>query len=51
VDDERPFRLRPRRPRFVRDESKVWARGFQQLMHVVRMTAKPLTSRLNAVFE
>jgi hypothetical protein len=24
----------------------VWARGFQQLMHIVRMTAKPLTSRL-----
>ena len=46
MDDERPFRLRPRRPRFVRDESKVWARGFQQLMHIVRMTAKPLTSRL-----
>jgi hypothetical protein len=48
VDDERPFRLRPRRPRFVRDESKLWAREFQQLMHVVQMTAKPLTSRLTS---
>lgn len=46
MDDERPFRLRPRRPRQGRDESKVWARGFQQLMHLVRMTAKPLAIRL-----
>src|SRR5713101_3252 len=46
VDDERPFRLRPRRPRQGRDQSKVWARGFQQLMHLVRMTTKPLAVRL-----
>jgi hypothetical protein len=46
VDDERPFRLRPRHPRQVREESKVWARGFQQLMHLVRMTTKPLSVRL-----
>ena len=46
MDDERPFRLYPRRPRHVRDESKVWARGFQQLMHLVRMTTKPLAARL-----
>jgi hypothetical protein len=46
VDDERPFRLRPPRPRHVRDEAKVWARGFRQLMHLVRMTTKPLAARL-----
>ena len=46
MDDERPFRLRPRRPLKVRDEAKVWARGFQQLMHLVRMTTKPLAARL-----
>jgi type IV secretory pathway VirD2 relaxase len=46
VDDERPFRLRPRRPRYGRDESRVWARGFQQLMHLVRMTTKPVALRL-----
>src|SRR6266849_5468998 len=45
VDDERPFRLRPRRPRQVPGESKIWARGFQQLMHLVRMTTKPLAAR------
>ncbi len=41
MDDERTFRLRPRRPR-VRNESKVWARGFQQLVRLVHMTTKPL---------
>ncbi len=46
MDDERPFRLHPRRPRHVRDESKVWARGFQQLMRLVRITTKPLAARL-----
>src|SRR5579863_4532273 len=45
MDDERPFRLHPRRPRPVRNESKLWARGFQQLMHLVRMTTKPLVNR------
>lgn len=38
--NEYPFRLRPRRPRYQRDESKLWARGFQQLMHLVRMTGR-----------
>ena len=46
MPDERPFRLRPRRPRSGRDEAKVWARGFQQLMRLARMTAKPLAARL-----
>jgi type IV secretory pathway VirD2 relaxase len=46
VNEERPFRLRPHRPRPLRDESKTWARGFQQLMHLVRMTTKPLAARL-----
>jgi type IV secretory pathway VirD2 relaxase len=46
VSDERPFRLRPRRPQPGRDEAKVWARGFQQLMRLARMTAKPLAARL-----
>jgi type IV secretory pathway VirD2 relaxase len=46
VTEERPFRLRPHKPRHLRDESKTWARGFQQLMHLVRMTTKPLAARL-----
>ena len=46
VTEERPFRLRPHKPRHLRDESKIWARGFQQLMHLVRMTTKPLAARL-----
>jgi hypothetical protein len=46
VNEERPFRLRPRKPRHLRDESKIWGRGFQQLMHLVRMTTKPLAARL-----
>jgi type IV secretory pathway VirD2 relaxase len=45
MDDERPFRIHPRRPRQGRDESKVWARGFKQLVHLVRMTTKPLSAR------
>lgn len=45
MDDERPFRLHPRRPRPARDESKIWARSFQQLMHLVRMTTRPFRVR------
>jgi len=48
MDDERPFRLHPRRPRPVRNESKIWARGFQQLMHLVRMTTRPSSRRSRA---
>lgn len=39
--DERPIILRPRRPRGQeKDESKVWAKSFKNLIHVVRMTSK-----------
>jgi hypothetical protein len=34
------FRLRPRRPRRSREESKTWSRPFQNLMRLVRMTSK-----------
>src|SRR5690349_18101712 len=39
--DERPIVLRPRRPKGQdKDESKVWATAFKNLIHVVRMTSK-----------
>jgi len=38
---EPEFRLRPRRPRVPRDESKAWSRSFKNLIHLVRMTSKP----------
>ena len=38
---EPEFRLRPRRPRVPRDESKAWSRSFKSLIHLVRMTSKP----------
>ncbi len=38
--EERPIILRPRRPRGQeKDESKVWAKAFKNLIHVVRMTS------------
>ena len=39
--DEKPIILRPRKPRYQKDESKVWARAFKNLIHLVRMTSKP----------
>lgn len=38
---EAEFRLRPRRPSVLRDESKAWSRSFKNLIHLVRMTSKP----------
>src|SRR5947209_13811952 len=38
--NEPEFRLRPRRPRVPRDESKAWSRSFKNLIHLVRMTSK-----------
>src|SRR5262245_6413695 len=41
VIDERPVILRPRRPKGQeKDESKVWAKAFKNLIHIVRMTSK-----------
>jgi len=42
---EPEFRLRPRRPRVPRDESKAWSRSFKNLIHLVRMTSKPAYPR------
>lgn len=42
--NEPEFRLRPRRPRVPRDESKAWSRSFKNLIHLVRMTSKPAYS-------
>lgn len=39
--EEAEFRLRPRRPRVPRDDSKVWSRSFKNLIHLVRMTSRP----------
>jgi hypothetical protein len=45
VIDEKPIILCPRRPRGQdKDESKVWAKAFKNLIHVVRMTSKPSDS-------
>jgi hypothetical protein len=42
MNDEKPIRLRPRRPRRQdQDESKTWAKAFKSLIHIVRMTSKP----------
>lgn len=38
--DEPAFRLRPRKPRRTRDESKTWSQSFQGLMRLVRMTTR-----------
>ena len=41
MTDEKPILLRPRHPRGQeKDESKVWAKAFKSLIHVVRMTSK-----------
>ena len=41
VPEEAEFRLRPRRPRVPRDDSKAWSRSFKSLIHLVRMTSRP----------
>lgn len=41
MTDEKPILLRPRRPKGQeKDESKIWAKAFKGLIHVVRMTSK-----------
>ena len=44
VPEDKEFRLRPRRPRAVRDESKAWSRSFKSLIRLVRMTSKAAPS-------
>jgi len=47
MTDEKPILLRPRRPRGQeKDESKIWAKAFKGLIHVVRMTSKRTGSHL-----
>ena len=42
MNDDKPIRLRPRRPRRQdQNDSKTWAKAFKSLIHVVRMTSKP----------
>ena len=45
MPDEVSIKLRPRKPRFVRDESKSWSNAFKGLMRIARMTSnrKPPT--------
>lgn len=41
MNEDKPVRLRPRRPkRQDQNESKTWSRAFKSLIHVVRMTSK-----------
>ena len=39
MPDEEQIKLRPRRPKFVRDESKSWSSAFKGLMRIARMTS------------
>jgi len=39
MPDEPSIKLRPRKPRFVRDESKSWSNAFKGLMRIARMTS------------
>ena len=38
---ERDFRLRPHRPRVLKDQSKAWSKSFKSLIRLVRMTTRP----------
>lgn len=39
MPDEEQIKLRPRRPKLVRDESKSWSSAFKGLMRIARMTS------------
>lgn len=39
MPDEEQIKLRPRRPKFVRDESRSWSSAFKGLMRIARMTS------------
>ena len=39
MPDEPSMKLRPRRPKFLRDESKSWSSAFKGLMRIARMTS------------
>lgn len=39
MSDEEQIKLRPRRPKLVRDESKSWSSAFKGLMRIARMTS------------
>jgi type IV secretory pathway VirD2 relaxase len=39
-DDDRPVRIRPRKPRMARRESAAWAAGYRLLMHYARSSRR-----------
>lgn len=39
MSEEAAIKLRPRKPKFVRDESKSWSNAFKGLMRIARMTS------------
>src|SRR6188474_2044873 len=39
MSEEAAIKLRPRKPRFVRNESKSWSSAFKGLMRIARMTS------------
>ena len=47
MPDESSIKLRPRKPRFVRDESKSWSSAFRGLMRIARMTSNRASSPPN----
>jgi len=38
--EERQFRIRPRRPRVVRDEARTWTVALKRIMRIARMTSR-----------
>lgn len=50
MPEEAAIKLRPRKPKFVRDESKSWSSAFKGLMRIARMTSsrKPAPSGSSA---
>jgi type IV secretory pathway VirD2 relaxase len=50
TSEEKPFRLRPRRPgRQPRDEVRLWSAAFKRLSHIVRMSSRRMGKAFGGV--
>ncbi len=47
MHDEASIKFRPRKPRFIRDQSKSWSNAFKGLMRIARMTSTRKSSPTN----
>src|SRR5262245_50938365 len=45
IEADRPFRLRPRAPKRVDDNSRVWPAALRRLLQLVQATCKPRGGR------